>query len=198
MYGLHFSDTIAGRVFSQSVTELGLALPIYTATGICAAGICCLPLWNPPSSNVVVELIQYDLPYSSGTSEYGSISLVGVPLTAVGTGNPVTAALYTDPVNGYLGAGSRSKTFSYNGAGTWTATAAGTVAPTSATPGVVRNCASMNLEAATGTAHGVQTSKITFDGTVAIYPGFCVWLVSMRTSSGLLAGTVVWKEISLI
>ena len=44
--GLHYSDTILGRVFCQSATPLGLAIPIYTATAIAGS----MPLFNPPNS----------------------------------------------------------------------------------------------------------------------------------------------------
>ncbi|KKM85183.1 hypothetical protein LCGC14_1291540, partial [marine sediment metagenome] len=32
LHGKHYEDCLAGRVFSQTPTPLGLAIPIYTAT----------------------------------------------------------------------------------------------------------------------------------------------------------------------
>jgi hypothetical protein len=197
MYGLHFQDTLAGRVFSQTVTPLGLAIPIYTATAIGGAGICSLPIWNPPNSNRIVELVQLDLNYGSGTADYGSIVLMAVPLLAVATGALCTALATTTPINGLLGSGTASKVKSNNGAGTCTVTAGTAGAPSETAPGVWRSLADINLEAQTGTAHGVGIHKYTFDGTVSVGEGWMIYLACTKASVALYASGIVWKEVQL-
>ncbi len=195
MQGLHYNDTLSGKLFMQPVTPLGLALPIYTATAIGGAGICALPLWNPPGSNVIVELVSVDIDYGSGTADYGSVVLMGVPLNGVFTGSPCTALATTIPINGYLGGGNVSKVSSNNGAGTCTVVAGTAVAPTALAPGLVRNLADINLEAQTGTPQGVGIHTYVFNGTLSVPPGWMVYLASMRATTGaLFASTLIWKE----
>lgn len=183
LHGKHYADALAGRVFSQSATPLGLAIPIYTATAI-AGG---MPIWNPPSSGVNVELISVDLGYGSGTADFSSIGVMARELTAIATGAIMTALAETSPFNGKLFGGNRTKCKSSN-AGTCTVTA-----------GVagdwVRTIASINLEAQTGTAHGTTIAHFDFDGTLIVPPGVLVYLAATKASVALYASTVVWKEI---
>lgn len=183
LHGKHHADARAGRVFSQSATPLGLAVPIYTATAI-AGG---MPIWNPPNSGVLVELISVTLGYGSGTADYGSVGVMARELSAIATGAIMTALAETTPFNGYLFGGNRAKTKSSN-AGTCTVTA-----------GVagdwVRTIASINLEAQTGTAHGTLVPHFDFDGTLIVPPGVLVYLAATKASVALYASTVVWKEI---
>lgn len=183
LHGKHYADALAGRVFSQSATPLGLAIPIYTATAI-AGG---MPIWNPPNSGVNVELISVDLGYGSGTAAYSSIGVMARELTAIATGAIMTALAETEPFNGFLFGGNRAKTRSSN-AGTCTVTAgvAGDWA---------RTIASINLEAQTGTAHGTTIAHYDFDGTLIVPPGVLVYLAATLASVALYASTVVWKEI---
>lgn len=194
MYALHYNDTKAGQVFSQSGTPLGLALPVYTGTAI-AGG---MPIWNPPNSNRLVELISTDIDFGSGTSTYGTIGLMALPLAAIATGALCTAFASTNPVNGFLLAGTASKVQSSN-AGTVTVTA-GTANPptsTSTAPGWYRGLNSVNLEAQTGTAHGTLLSTYVFNGTVIIPPGVMIYLAATIATSALFCSTIVWKEIPI-
>lgn len=183
LHGKHYVDALAGRVFSQCPTPLGLAIPIYTATAI-AGG---MPIWNPPSSGVNVELVSVTLARTSGTADFGAVGLMARQLQAIATGAIMTALAETTPYNGNLFAGNRSKVKSSN-AGTCTVSA-----------GVagdwVRTVAAINLEADTGTAHSTDVLQFDFDGTVIVPPGVLVYLAATKASAALYASTIVWKEI---
>ncbi len=185
LHGKHYEDCLAGRVFSQTPTPLGLAIPIYTATALAGA----MPIWNPTGSGVNVELISIASGYVSGTSAYGTVVLMA--RTDVGnqfaTGSEITAFAETVPDNGILGSGVASKVRSSN-AGTVTVTA-GVAAE------AVRTLFTMNLEAATSTAHPLTQVRVDFDGSVIVPPGVLVWLGNRVASSALFATTVVWKEL---
>lgn len=194
MFGQHFSDTYAGRVFSQAATPLGLAIPIYTATAI-AGG---MPIWNPPGSNVNVELISVDVDYGSGTAAFASVGLMAGPLQSIATASGCSAFANTTPANGMLLGGNASKCSSSN-AGAVTVTAGVATAPSLGTVGAgwVRSLASINLEAATGTAHGTGIQRYDFQGTVIVPPGVLVYLAATLASVALYASTIVWKEIPI-
>jgi hypothetical protein len=183
LHGKHYADCLAGRVFSQSCTPLGLAIPIYTATAIAGA----MPIWNPPTSGVNVELISVDLARGSGTADFGAVGVMARELTAIATGAIMTALAETTPFNGRLFAGNKTKCKSSN-AGTCTVSA-----------GVagdwVRTLATINLEADTGTAHATSIARYDFDGTLIVPPGVLVYLACTKASVALYASTVVWKEI---
>lgn len=183
LHGKHYADTLAGRVFSQQATPLGLAIPIYTATAI-AGG---MPIWNPPNSGVNVELMTVTLGYGSGTAEYGNIGCICRELEAIATGAIMTALADTVPKNGLAFNGNATKVKSSN-AGTCTVTAG-------AAGDVFRTFASMNLEAQTGTAHGLLVPTFDFHGSLIIPPGVLWYLCSSRASVALIASNVVWKEI---
>jgi hypothetical protein len=183
LHGKHYADALAGRVFSQSCTPLGLAIPIYTATAI-AGG---MPIWNPPGSGVNVELISVNLARGSGTADFGAVGVMARELAAIATGAIMTALAETTPFNGKLFGGNKTKTRSSN-AGTCTVSA-----------GVagdwVRTLATINLEADTGTAHATSIAHFDFDGTLVVPPGVLVYLAATKASVALYASTVVWKEI---
>lgn len=186
LHGKHYADAVAGRVFSQSSTPLGLAIPIYTATAI-AGG---MPLWNPPNSGVNVELISVSLARGSGTSDFGAIGLLARQLRAIATGELMTALANTTPDNALIFGGTASKTLSSN-AGTCTVSAG-------AAGDWKKTLFSMNLEADTGTAHPIAPAKEDFDGTFIVPPGTLVYLAATKASVALIASTVVWKEIPLV
>lgn len=183
--GLHYSDTVNGRVFSQAATPLGLAVPIYTATAIAGS----MPIWNPPSSGVVVELIEVSIGYGSGTADYGSIGYMCRQLNAIATGEICTAFAATTPKNGYTFGGNASKVSSSN---------AGTVTVSAGVAGDwFRTLASINLEAQTGTAHGTSVAVFGFNGTLVLAPGTLAYLACTKASVALYASHVVWKEIAI-
>lgn len=193
MYGLHYSDTLAGRVFLQAATPLGLAIPIYTATAIAGS----MPIFNPPNSGVNVEMVSLDIDYGSGTAVYGSIGWMALPLQAVATGALCTAFAQTAPVNGLVGQGAASNVLSSN-AGTVTVTAGVATPPVSQgstlAPGWYRGLASINLEAQTGTGHATGIQTYWFNGTMIVPPGWMVYLACTLASVALFATSVCWKE----
>lgn len=194
MNGKHYPDVLAGRVFSQSCTPLGLAIPIYTATAI-AGG---MPIWNPPNSGVNVEIIAVNCERASGTMDFGAIGLMAGPLQTIGTATGCSALAATSPVNANLLNGSGSKTVSSN-AGTVTVTAGVATAPVAGVVGAgwVRTLFAFNLEADTGTAHANLLCERNFDGDLVIPPGVLVYLAATKASVGLVASTIIWKEMPI-
>lgn len=185
-HGKHYADCLAGRVFSQTPTPLGLAIPIYTATAL-AGG---MPIWNPSNSNVNVELISLSCGKASGTSGFFVAVLMhrnnlGVDLA---TGSEITAFAETAPFNGLLGAGYASQVKSSN-AGTCTVTA-----------GVAEE--SIRSFLGTGVAGDAHTNGMEgfihdFDGTVIVPPGTMVWVAATKASTALYCCSFVWKEIPI-
>ncbi len=192
MYAKHFSDTLAGMVFSQTATPLGLAIPIYSATAI-AGG---MPLFNPPNSNVRVEVIRVELNRASGTADFGCIGVMAVALSAVASGAVCTAFADTTPINGYIGSGNATKCLSSN-TGTVTVTAGTVGPPTSTAPGWIRTLAAINLEANTSTAHATSTSTYDFDGSLLVPPGVMIYFACTKASVALYSTSLVWKEIPI-
>jgi hypothetical protein len=181
-YGLHYTDTAAGRVFAQSTTPLGLAIPIYTGTAL-AGG---MPIWNPPNSGVLVELISFTTGRASGTSDFGAIVLLARELQAIATGAIVTAFAETTPKNGYVGSGNASKVKSSN---------AGTVTASAGVAGdIVRTLFSHSAEA-DATATAVHEATHNFNGTIIVPPGYIVYVADTKATTALYASTFVWKEI---
>lgn len=196
--GLHYSDAILGRVFSQSPTPLGLALPLYTTKNVCDTGICGVPIWNPPGSNRNVELISADFTSASGTAVYGAVGLMAMPLSVVGTGYPCTAFASSTPLNALVGAGNASKCLSYNGAAATSVvlTAFGLATlPTATAAGWVRGLACINADV--GGLHGPLVPHYDFQGTCIVPPGWMVYFACTLASVALFATSVVWKEIPI-
>lgn len=182
LHGKHYADCLAGRVFSQTTTPLGLAIPIYTATAIVGGQ----PIWNPPDSKVNVELISVEIGRASGTSDFGGVGLMARKLRAIATGEICTAFAETVPVNGILFGGNKHRTMSSN-AGTVTVSAG-------AAADFVRMLFSHSAEA-DATTTGIHSARHDFDGTVIVPPGVLVYLVDTKATTALYATTVVWKEI---
>lgn len=185
LHGKHYTDALRGRVFSQSATPLGLAIPIYTATALAGS----MPIWNPKGSGVNVELVSVSTARASGTADFGAIGLMGlrVDQSNLGTGAPITAFAETTPKNRLLGGGLGSLVKSSN-AGTVTITAG-------AATDWIETLFTMNLEADTGTAHATTVARYDFDGTLVIPPGWLVYIAATKASVALFASSIVWKEI---
>lgn len=199
MFGLHYSDTLAGRLFWQQTNAAaiaGLALPIYSATAI--AGGC--PLYNPTGSNRNIELVSYDVVYASaaGAATFDGIFMMAGQVSAIGTGTGCSVFTNAQAFNGALLNGAGNRALSGNG-GTVTVTGGTATPPVNGVvgAGVVRTLFSTNLEAATGTAHGTLVCRYTLDGTVIIPPGVLVYLAGIVASVSLYNTTVVWKEIPI-
>lgn len=199
-YGLHYSDTILNRVFTQQTSAAaiaGLALPIYSGTSVGGGS----PLYNPTGSNRNIELISYDVVYASGTgaATFDGIFLMAGQVSAVGTGTGCSVFTSAAPTNGILLAGPPSKALSGNG-GPVTVTAGTATAPVNGVvgAGVIRSLFSTNIEAATATAHGTLVCRYTFDGTVVVPPGVLIYLAAIVASVSLYNVTVCWKEVPIV
>lgn len=199
-FGLHYSDTILNRVFTQqtSVAAIaGLAIPIYSATAIAGGS----PLYNPTGSNRNIELISYDVAYASGTgaATFDGIFLMAGQVSAIGTGTGCSVFTNAAATNGILLSSAPAKALSGNG-GTVTVTAGTATAPVNGVvgAGVIRTLFSTNIEAATATAHGTLVCKYTFDGTVIVPPGVLIYLAAIVASVSLYNVTVTWKEIPIV
>src|SRR3990167_9141482 len=97
LHGKYHESARRGRVFFQTVTPLGLALPIYTATALGGGG---LPIWNPPNSGVNVVPLFYSWGRASGTAAVFQILLMARRLDAIATGAIMTALAEVAPFNG--------------------------------------------------------------------------------------------------
>ncbi len=197
MYAKHYPDTFAGLVFSQTVTPLGASLPLYTDTAIGTTNVCALPLWNPPDSNVLVEVMRLSVDRASGTAGYGVIGVMAVQLREIATGSVLTNLGDTAPLNANLLAGRGPRTRSSNSiaATNTTLTTGGAAgAPTPTVPGWIRTLYALNLEADTGTAHATSTSIFDFDGTLCVPPGWLIYFAGSRATAALFASSLVWKE----
>lgn len=198
-FGTHFTDSYAGRVFFQSTSQAsvaGLAIPIFSNTAAAGGN----PLWNPPGSNRVVEVISLDVQYASGTADYASLGIMMGPVAAIGTATGCSVLTSATPFNAYMFGGSASKIYSANG-GTVTVTAGIATPPV---PGVVgagwvRNLGAINLEAQTGTAHGTTGGPTyNFNGTLILPPGVIMYLAAVKASVALYNLTWCWKEIPIV
>ena len=200
-FGIHYTDTLAGRVFTQQTTPLGLALPLYTTTVAGTTGICGMPIWNPPGSNRNVEMIEINVAYASGTAGSGGVVIMGVPMVAIGSApNPVSAFVTTSPVNQLLGSGVQPRTVSSNAsaASTLTMTAAGTTLPPSATAaGPVRTLVGINAET-TATPAGTILASYDFKGSLIVPPGYLIYLACTVATTALYVSSVTWKEVPIV
>ena len=184
MHSDYYTQAYRGYVFHASTTPLGLAIPIYTST---APTVC---LWNPIGSGRNLSLIAYSFAYVSGTASYSAIGLsyVTVAGSTVATGSVFSAFGTGTPVNGIVGGG---------GVASGRVAIAGTTTLTSA-PAAVNwfyTLGNINLEAATGTAHGTNSTIIMPRGSIIVPPGTAVWVSATIASSALYAQTISWSEV---
>lgn len=188
MHSVYYNQAISGRVFHSTTTPLGLAIPIYTS--VTPLGNV---LWNPSGSGVNAVLLAYNAAYASGTAALASFGLMGLTNmgSQIGTAAPFSAFAVTTPTNGLFGAGSTSAVKSSN-AGTCTLTAASTAA------NFIMTIGGINLEAATGTAHGTIVSDFDFKGRFIIPPGCAVYVAATVASVALYTQTLSWYEAPLI
>lgn len=184
MTGLHYTDTYAGRVFSQTTTPLGLAIPIYTATAPVGN-----VLWNPQGSGVLVELISYVAAHVSGTPAIFAPGLMVRRDTAAGT-SIYSAFAATAPDNGYAFAGAGSRTQSSN---------AGTVTATAGVAADFKRLFALAANAVTdATAVSQPSVNHDFQGSIILPPGTTCYVAGALASVALYAQTLVWKEIPIV
>ncbi len=203
-FGIHFTDALAGRVFSQTTisTAVGAALPVYTATAIVTTAIATPVILNQSNSNVLCELVAVDLEYCSGTTALASVGLMMGYCTGIGTTTGCSALLATTPVNGNLGIIGGSKVISTNTVTVTSVTVTqGTfTAPVQGVPGAgwIRSLFSLNLENSTTTPHGTNLATYWFNGTALMQPGTIAYLAASLATASLYSATIIWKEISLV
>lgn len=201
-FGTHFSDAVAGRVFSQTTLATGAALPVYTATAIITTGIGTPVVLNQSNSNILCELVAVDLCYCSGTTALASVGLMMGFCTGIGaaTGCSVLSA-GTVAVNANLGIFGGSKVISTNvvAVTAGTVTAGTFTAPVAGVPGAgwVRTLFSLNLEASTGTPHGTLVDTYWFNGTALMQPGTICYLAASLATVSLYSATIMWKEVPI-
>lgn len=190
MHGRYYQAAKNGRLFNQTTTPLGLAIPIYTGTAPRVA------LWNPTGSGVDAVLVSISAQRVSGTTvEFGaglmrvlgagSSSATGAVITAFpGAGN-VAATL---PTNAIVGGGAASQVLS---------TASGTVTTTAGAAGdffysLFHSYAAVSSSTADGTPWTHD-----FDGKVIVPPGVMIYLAASVASVALYATTLVWEEVAI-
>ncbi len=181
--GKYDAAVARGRVFSQTTTPLGLAIPIYTATAPLGNAI-----WNPGGSGVMVKLLKYNFGRVSGTTAFSTFGVMvrkDVP-SALATGAEITAFATTVPENGILGGGQVSKVKSSN-AGTITITA-GIAAE------FVHQIGTM-LPEIDATASRSRVDEYDFDGLVQAGPGTLLWIAGTKASVALFSQTLMWEEV---
>lgn len=186
LHGKHYQDTLRGRVFSQSVTPLGIAIPIYTATDL--LGVPCI--WNPIGSGVNVELIKYAFARASGITAFAVVGLMarsGVG-SVIGTGQQITAFAESTPINGLIGGGQKSAVKSSN---------AGQVTVVAGVAAEFIRCMDAIYPAIDTTAIESAKHEYDFDGTVIVPPGTMVWPAATKASVALFGQSLVWKEIPI-
>lgn len=179
--GRYAEQAKAGRVFIQTTTPLGLAIPIYTGTAPRVA------LWNPLGSNVDVELISISAQRASGTTVEFAAGLMRV-LNAgaqVATGAPFTAFADDVPYNGQIGSTGASKVRS---------TSSGTVTTTAGVAGdffysLFHSYAAVGASTVDGTPWNHE-----FNGKVIVPPGAAIYLAASVASVALYATSLVWAE----
>jgi hypothetical protein len=182
LHGKHYADCMAGRVFSQATTPLGLAIPIYTATAI-GGGI---PIWNPPNSGVNLEMIEFSTARCSGTTAFSAIGIMARRLDAIATGQNVTALTEVVPVNGLFGAGNSSKARS----GVTATAAAG------AAGDFIRSLFAL-VPVIDTTAVTTPQTTYDFHGSLIVPPGAFVYAAGTKDTVALMASHFIWKEIPI-
>jgi hypothetical protein len=199
-FGLHYSDTLAGRVFSQATTPVGVIIPIYTTT---AAGPG-IPLYNPLGSNRNVEVISVDVDFSTTSTAAGTtnaIVLMAIPATSIATGGNVS--VFTGgvaPVNGLLGAGNASKCLSSSGQATVTMSNAGVTLQPSATTtqaGPVRVLFDGGY-LTTGSAFPPGQLHYDFTGTLIVPPGWMIYMAATIAEIWNAGLSMTWKEVPIV
>lgn len=193
--GKYYNRTLQGRVFSQSCTPLGLAIPIYTATALVGG----MPIWNPAGSGVKVVPLKYVAGRASGTAAFFAVGLMarnGMG-SVIATGAQCTAFAETTPVNGKLslvngiagGGGGVTSAVKSSNAGTVTVTAA-------VAAEWIQTLGATGVEA-DATTNGISLIDYDFDGIFEVYPGTMVWIGATKASVALYAQTLTWTEILL-
>ena len=184
-HGDYFAQNKAGKVFIQTTTILGLAIPIYTTVTPRVA------LWNPAGSGVDAELISISCQRSTGTTVQFTAALFTLFNTGSSaiTGLPIAAFASTAPFSGRLGNDASSRVLS-TASGTVTLTTAGAVTDTAYT--LFHSYAAVETAVVDG-----EPWEHKFNGRVIVPPGTLVYLAGSVASVALYTTTLVWAERDL-
>lgn len=189
-HGRYYAAAKRGRMFRQTTSPLGLAIPIYTGTAPRVA------LWNPQGSGVNAILKRFTCERASGTTVEFSAGLYRV----LGTGSSTaTAAVITafpgaanvartDPINSIVGGGEVSKCLS---------TASGTVTTTAGAVGDFFYALFHSYAAVGATAVESSQQRVDFDDDTIVPPGVMIYLAATVASVALYATTLMWEEENL-
>lgn len=183
-HGKYYEAASKGRVFIQTTTPLGLAIPIYTATAPRIA------LFNPKGSGRNAVLLRLAANRASGVTvafTAGFMRVVNVGATAA-TGAPVTVFGQTDPFNALVGGGQASHMLS---------TASGTVTTTAGVAGDFFYSLFHSYAGVDASAINDNPIVHDFDGAVIVPPGVMVWLAASVASVALYATSLMWEEVDI-
>lgn len=195
MHGKYYQANQRYGHFSSSCTPLGLAIPIYTATGL-AGG---MPLWNPQGSGVKAVLTVYKAARASGTAAVFACGLMARNGcgSVIGTGQQITAFAETVAKNGKLGV---VNTVAGSGGGPTSKIKSSNAGTVTVTAGVaaewVETLGATGIEA-DATANGISYITHDFDGRIEVYPGTMVWVGATLASVALYAQTIGWYEVPI-
>ena len=199
MHGKYYQANQKYGVFSHSVTPLGLALPIYTATALGSSAISGLPIWNPIGSTVKCVLVKAQIARASGTaavSTFGLMARNGCGAN-IATGAQITAFAETIPINGKLGL---VNSVSGSGGGPTSKVKSSRAGTVTMSAGVaaewVETLGATGVEA-DATANGISLVNHDFDGRIEVYPGTMVWLASVLATVALYTMTFSWYEVPI-
>lgn len=173
---------LAGKVFTGSTTNTGVAIPAYNATAQVFG------LWNPAGSGVNVILVKLQLAIATlGTNIVGAMGLSYIPNTgsAIGaTGSPLTAFAQTASIPGLIGIG---------GGGAAPSQARFTLSATTIAPTFYY---SLGMTSTTGTPTD-STPVLThdFDGSQGVAPGTYIGLGGSAAPGSTYQGTITWIEV---
>jgi hypothetical protein len=187
-HGRYYETAKNGRLFYQTTSILGLAIPIFSnATPRIA-------IFNPPDSGVNVNLISVSAQRASGASvSFAAGIFAAFGVQAVATGGFITAfpgainVAPTPPRNGIFNGGQQSRVLS---------TASGTVTMTAAFAATDCIYAFLHGYAAVGTdtVDGFPWTH-DFDGKVLLPPATFATVAASAASVGLYCTTLMWEEV---
>jgi hypothetical protein len=179
LYGTHFMQTINGNTFIGNQLPAGAAPALWSATTQ-QCGIL-----NAAGSGVFVVPIRVTATYVSGTGIVDGLCLSYVPNAGpIATGSPaVTAATTIAPVSGRINGPASRVTFMSAGI-------------TTAAPTRLMNLGLQTEVGATLAAVAGTTLRYDFDGSLAIPPGYAVFVAADITGiTAVYSFTIIWAEI---
>ena len=181
LHGDYYAQNKSAKVFIQTTSILGLAIPIYTGTAPRVG------LWNPAGSGCDAELLSISCQRASGTTVEFAAALFAVFNTGAGvaTGAPITVFGDTAPLSGRLGSDASSRCRS---------TASGTITTTAGAAGDTAYALFHSYAAVSNSVCDGTPWEHNFNGRVIVPPGTMVYLAASVASVALYTTTLVWAE----